>query len=103
MNRDRIASLLKDDWRKGHSDFNEPNLSRNLALVDHSKEIARRRGRSAGEVAVAWTLQNPAVTGAIVGARNAHQPEGVMRAGELRSTDEAVHEIEHRATTERAA
>jgi hypothetical protein len=36
-----------------HSDFNEPNLSRHLALVDHLKEIARRRGRSAGEVAVA--------------------------------------------------
>ena len=34
MNRDRIASLPKDDWRKGHSDFNEPHLSRYLALVD---------------------------------------------------------------------
>jgi aryl-alcohol dehydrogenase-like predicted oxidoreductase len=53
MNHDRIASLPKDDWRKGHSDFNEPNLSRHLALVDHLKEIARRRGRSAGEVTVA--------------------------------------------------
>ena len=53
MNRDRIASLPKDDWRKGHSDFNEPHLSRYLALVDHLKEIAGRRGRSAGEVALA--------------------------------------------------
>jgi hypothetical protein len=53
MNRDRIASLPKDDWRKGHSDFNEPNLSCHLALVDHLKEIARRRGGSAGEVALA--------------------------------------------------
>ena len=34
MNRDRIANLPKDDWRKGHSDFNAPNLSRHLALVD---------------------------------------------------------------------
>jgi aryl-alcohol dehydrogenase-like predicted oxidoreductase len=49
----RIASLPKDDWRKGHADFNEPNLSRHLALVDHLKEFARRRGRSAGEVALA--------------------------------------------------
>ena len=53
MNRDRIASRPKDDWRKGRSDFNKPNRSRHLALVDHLKEIARRRGRSAGEVAVA--------------------------------------------------
>ena len=83
MTRARIAKLPKDDWRRGHSDFTEPNLVRNLALVDTLKEIGRQHGRSAGEVAVAWTLQNPAVTGAIVGARNAKQAEGVMRAGDL--------------------
>jgi len=58
------------------------------------QEIARRHNRSTGEVAIAWTLHNPAVTGAIVGARNARQAEGVMRAGELRLTDEEVTEIE---------
>ena len=50
--------------------------------------------RSIGEVAVAWTLHNPAVTGAIVGARNAKQAEGVMRAGDLRLSDREVSEIE---------
>jgi len=48
-------------------------------------------------------MHNPAVTGGIVGARNAHQAEGVMRAGELRLTDKAVHEIEPFASTQRAA
>ncbi|MBV8051820.1 MAG: aldo/keto reductase, partial [Acidobacteriaceae bacterium] len=47
-----------------------------------------------GEVAIAWTLRNPAVTGAIVGARNARQANGVMRAGELRLSDKEVNEIE---------
>ncbi len=94
MTRERIAQLPKDDWRKGHPDFTEPNLSRNLSLVDRLQEVARRHGRSAGEVAVAWTLHNPAVTGAIVGARNARQAEGVMRAGDLRLSEEDVHEIE---------
>jgi aryl-alcohol dehydrogenase-like predicted oxidoreductase len=103
MTRERIANLPKDDWRKGHSDFTEPNLSRNLALVGRLQQIARRRGRSAGEVAVAWTLQNPAVTGAIVGARNAHQAEGVMRAGELRLTEEEVRQIEEGFVAETAA
>jgi len=45
-------------------------------------------------VAIAWTLGNPAVTGAIVGARNARQAEGVMRASDLRLADEEVTEIE---------
>jgi aryl-alcohol dehydrogenase-like predicted oxidoreductase len=94
MTRERAAKLSKDDWRRTHPDFTEPNLSRNLALVEHLHQIARRHNRSAGEVAIAWTLHNAAVTGAIVGARNAQQAEGVMRAGELRLTDEDVSAIE---------
>jgi len=94
MTRERAMNLPKDDWRRNHPDFTEPNLSRNLALVDCLREIGKRYNRSAGEVAIAWTLHHPAVTGAIVGARNAQQAEGVMRAGELRLTNEEVNEIE---------
>jgi aryl-alcohol dehydrogenase-like predicted oxidoreductase len=94
MTRERAANLPKDDWRRGHPDFTEPNLSRNLALVDRLREIAKRHNCSAGEVAVAWVLHHPAVTGAIVGARNAPQAEQVMRAGEVRLREEEVNEIE---------
>jgi aryl-alcohol dehydrogenase-like predicted oxidoreductase len=94
MTRQRAARLPKDDWRRSHPDFTEPNLSRNLALVDRLREIARRHNRSVGEVAIAWTLHHPAVTGAIVGARNARQAEGVMPAGDLRLSDKQVNEIE---------
>jgi aryl-alcohol dehydrogenase-like predicted oxidoreductase len=94
MTRERAARLPQDDWRKGHPDFTEPNLSRNLALVERLREIAKRHNRSVGEVAIAWALHHPAVTGAIVGARNARQAEGVMRAGDLRLNDKEVNEIE---------
>ena len=94
MTRERAAKLPNDDWRRTHPDFTEPNLSRNLALVECLRQIARRHNRSAGEAGIAWTLHNAAVTGAIVGARNAGQAEGVMRAGELHLTDEDVSEIE---------
>jgi aryl-alcohol dehydrogenase-like predicted oxidoreductase len=93
MTRERAARLPGDDWRRGHPDFTEPNLSHNLALVERMREIAKRHNRSVGEVAIAWTLRHSAVTGAIVGARNARQAEGVMRAGELRLTEEEVTEI----------
>jgi aryl-alcohol dehydrogenase-like predicted oxidoreductase len=93
MTRERAAKLPADDWRKTHPDFTEPDLASNLALVDRLQQIARRHNRSAGEVAIAWTLHHPAVTGAIVGARNARQAEGVMCAGDLRLTDEEVTEI----------
>jgi len=94
MTAERAARLPNDDWRKGDPEFNEPKLSRNLALVERLQEIAKRHGRSPGEVAIAWTLRNPAVTGAIVGARNARQADGVMRAGDLRLSDKEVNEIE---------
>ena len=85
MTRERAARLPKDDWRSSDPEFREPRLSRNLALVERLGEIGKRHGRSPGEVAIAWTLRNPAVTGAIVGARNARQADGVLRAGEFHS------------------
>ncbi len=94
MTRERAARLPQDDWRKSNPDFTEPNLTRNLELVDRLREIAKRHNRTVGEVAIAWTLRNPAVTGAIVGARNARQADGVMRAGDLRLNDKEVGEIE---------
>ncbi|MGB7436849.1 MAG: aldo/keto reductase, partial [Candidatus Acidiferrum sp.] len=72
----------------------EPKLSKNLELVDKLGEIGARYGRTPGEVAIAWTLRNPAVTGAIVGARNAKQAQGVMRAGEFSLHPEEIAEID---------
>jgi aryl-alcohol dehydrogenase-like predicted oxidoreductase len=94
MSRERIAKLPKDDWRSRDAEFTEPRLSRNLMLVERLRAIAKRHDRSPGEVAIAWTLRNPAVTGAIVGARNADQVDGVMRADELVLTEQDILEIE---------
>ncbi|MBE3100479.1 MAG: aldo/keto reductase, partial [Planctomycetes bacterium] len=69
MTRERIAALAPDDWRKTkNQEFQEPRLTRNLQLVERLRAIGNRHGRSPGEVAIAWTLRHPAVTGAIVGA-----------------------------------
>jgi aryl-alcohol dehydrogenase-like predicted oxidoreductase len=94
MTAERVVKFPTDDWRTKSGDFKEPNLSRNLALAEALREIGRRHGRSPGEVAIAWTLRNPAVTAAIVGARNARQATGVMEAGDLRLSDKEVNEVE---------
>jgi aryl-alcohol dehydrogenase-like predicted oxidoreductase len=94
MTRQRAAKLSTEDWRSQSPDFIEPKLSQNLALVEILRELGKRHGRSAGEVAIAWTLRNPAVTSAIVGARKALQADGVMRSGEFRLSDKEVAEIE---------
>lgn len=94
MTRQRISNLPDDDWRKNNPDFNEPKLIKNLLIVEKLKEIGNRYGRTPGEVAIAWTLNNPAVTGAIVGARSAEQVDGVFRAYTLALTEEEIKEIE---------
>jgi aryl-alcohol dehydrogenase-like predicted oxidoreductase len=95
MTRERAASLPVDDFRSRNPEFKEPKLSQNLELVEKLGEIGARYGRRPGEVAVAWTLRNPRITGAIVGARTAKQAEGVMRAGSFHLNAEEIAEIEH--------
>ena len=94
MTRDRALNLPPSDWRSRDKDFQEPKLSENLQLVEVLKRIAAAHGRTAGEVALAWTLANPAVTAAIVGLRNAGQVEGVKGALEFRLDAEEVRQIE---------
>lgn len=96
MTRERAAALPADDFRSRNPEFRDPRLARNLELVDRLRAIGARhgKGRSPGEVAIAWVLGHPAVTGAIVGARNARQAEGVMRAADLKLGLDEVAEIE---------
>ena len=94
MTRERAANLPNNDWRQRDPEFLEPKLSQNLVLVDRLASIGARYGRSVGEVAIAWTLNHPAVTGAIVGARSVKQVDGVMNAAELRLSDADIAELE---------
>jgi aryl-alcohol dehydrogenase-like predicted oxidoreductase len=94
MTRERAESLPQDDWRRRNVEFQEPKLSRNLELVELLKKIGLRHGRTPGEVAIAWTLNNPAVTAAIVGIRRPDQVEGIAGALEFRLSPEEVAEID---------
>lgn len=84
MTRDRIAQMPPDDFRRRTPQFNEPLLTRNLALVELMREIGAAYGRTPGEVAIAWTLRHPAVTAAIVGLRSPAQLDGVIGAAGFR-------------------
>ena len=100
MTRERIAAMPADDFRQRTPNFQEPLLSRNLELAGLLGTIGKRHGRTAGEVAIAWTLRHPAVTGAIVGLRSAKQVDGVIGAAEFRLSADEIGEIEHfRAAT----
>jgi aryl-alcohol dehydrogenase-like predicted oxidoreductase len=94
MTRERVAALPEDDFRRRAPAFQEPQLTRNLALAELMKQIGARHGRSAGEVAIAWVLRHPAVTAAIVGMRSAEQAAGVAGALEFELPAEEIAEID---------
>lgn len=99
FSRERVAELADDDWRKKYNDnFREPLLSANLALVDGLREIARRYGRTVSQLAIAWTLRRPEVTGAIVGARRPEQIEETAPAADWTLPSEVLAEIDDRLT-----
>jgi aryl-alcohol dehydrogenase-like predicted oxidoreductase len=94
MTKERVVGFPADDFRRRAAAFQEPALSKNLELAEVMKKIGARHGRSAGEVAIAWTLRHPAVTAAIVGVRSPEQVAGVIAAQDFRLTEKELSEIE---------
>jgi len=95
MTDDRVARMPADDWRRRDPEFHEPRLARHQALARLLAEIGERHGgRSTAEVAIAWTLANPAVTAAIVGGRSAEQVDGFAGAMTLRLTKGDLAQID---------
>jgi aryl-alcohol dehydrogenase-like predicted oxidoreductase len=93
MTKERVAAMPDNDFRKRAKNFQEPNLSRNLKLADLLKNIGARHDVSAGVVAIAWTLHNPAITAAIVGGRSAKQVDGILPAATFRLSEDEFTEI----------
>jgi aryl-alcohol dehydrogenase-like predicted oxidoreductase len=93
MTPERIAALPDNDWRKKDARFNEPELSLHMALVERLRTVADRHDTTPGAIAVAWTLTNPAVDGAIVGFRRPDQVEPLLAAGTIELTDDDLATI----------
>lgn len=94
MTAERAASLPAADWRSKNPEFQEPKLTKNLELVERLKGVGARHGKTAGQVAIAWTLRKSAVTAAIVGARNARQVDDFSGAIDFSLSYEEIAEIE---------
>lgn len=103
MTRERIAQFAPDDWRSRNANFQEPLLTRNLRVAALLVDIGERHGRTAGEVAIAWTLRRQAVTGAIVGVRSPQQVQGIIGAAAFRLVRAEIEEIETALKKEQAA
>ncbi len=93
MTKERIAKMPQDDFHRNTKQFQEPQISRNLDLVELLRSIGKRHDVEPGVVAIAWTRHDPAITAAIVGGRSAKQVDGVLPAATFRLSDEEYQEI----------
>lgn len=108
VTRDWVQDLPEGDHRRQDANFNEPRLFIHLDLIEQLGELASRYDRSLPELAIAWTLSNPAVTAAIVGARKPSQIQETARSADWRLDEQALSAIEsmleeHAARLEAAA
>jgi aryl-alcohol dehydrogenase-like predicted oxidoreductase len=83
-----------DDWRSKSPDFTGATFRRNLQVVDRLKEFARERAIALPELAVAWTLANPAVEVTLLGARQPSQLENTAAAVDLHLSPADLGEID---------
>lgn len=87
------------DWRAGGTFFGQPllapeNVERNLDVVDRLTAFAARHQTTLPRLALAWVLADPAVTVALVGARNAAEIEAAAAAADVTLGKEEITEIE---------
>jgi aryl-alcohol dehydrogenase-like predicted oxidoreductase len=82
------------DWRGTSNVFRGGTYRRNLATVRALEKFAANRGITVSQLAIAWTLANPAVHVAIVGARQVGHIEDSLRAVDIPLTDTDLDEIE---------
>lgn len=94
FDRSRAESLPQTDWRHGAPHFQEPELSKNLTLVQELEVIAGKLDTTLPALAVAWCLSVPGVHGAIAGARHPTQVDGWLPAADLELSPETLGEIE---------
>ena len=67
----------------------------NLARIRGLDAIARRRGQSLAQMAIAWVLRDPRVTSALIGARSVEQlDDSLDAAANLAFSDEDLREID---------
>jgi aryl-alcohol dehydrogenase-like predicted oxidoreductase len=88
------TTFALDDWRSKSDLFVAETFRRNLAVVRDLTRFAALRGATVAQLAIAWTLANPAVDVAIVGARNPEQIRETASAAYLRLSPEDKAQIE---------
>jgi len=93
-----LDALDPQDFRRKRPFGQEPTYSRLKQLRTTLQSLAQEHHRTLFELAIAWILRHPAVTGAIIGIRSAKEAEQMLNGYEWSLTDEDIAVIEKALT-----
>ena len=85
--------LHDDDYRKGQRWFSPETRRRVLDAIERIRPIAEAHDATFAQIALAWTVAQPGVTSAIVGARTPAQAVENARAGDIQLSDDELARI----------
>jgi aryl-alcohol dehydrogenase-like predicted oxidoreductase len=71
------------DTRDGNTYYSDENISKVNAFLDKLMPLAREKSATIGQLVIRWTIEQPGITIALVGARNATQAVENARAGDI--------------------
>jgi aryl-alcohol dehydrogenase-like predicted oxidoreductase len=86
--------LAPDDWRRQSPRFQGENFTKNLELVEELKAMARAKGTTAAQLALAWLLTRGKHVVPIPGSRRIERLEENTAAADIRLTDNELHRLE---------
>jgi aryl-alcohol dehydrogenase-like predicted oxidoreductase len=89
--------LPEDDVRRNHPRFQEENFRRNLELVRRVEEIAREKGVTPAQLALAWVLHQGEDIVPIPGTKRRRYLEENVAAVDVRLTDDDLRRLDEAA------
>ena len=89
-----LDDLAPDDWRRTSPRFEGENFAKNLALVDKVKQLAREKGCTAAQLALAWVLAGGSDVVPIPGTSSATRLEENVRAADVRLTADELKQLD---------
>jgi aryl-alcohol dehydrogenase-like predicted oxidoreductase len=90
----RDTRFARDDWRSRSPMFQEETYARNLRVVAELGALATELGFTLPQLAIGWTLANPAVHVAIVGTRDRDHVDEALSASAMDLDDEVMQRID---------
>ena len=86
--------LEKENQGRRAGEGVQKELEKNRAKIEAWENLCREIGDKPADVAIAWMLQNPAITAPIIGPRTIEQLEGQMRALDIKLSDETNKKLD---------